>query len=214
MKKIAIYGAGGSGKEIAWMLKEINDVNPTWELIGFFDDGKSRGEKVSFNKNILGGINELNACKEELAIVLAFGNPHTISAVRNRITNTNIYFPNLIHPILWCAAMESNSLGMGNIILGGCIFSCNISIGNFNLFNGLVCLGHDVRIGSYNIFMPAVRVSGNVIIGDKNLLGVSSIVLQQLKIGEGVVLSPGSVLLHKPKNNSTYIGNPARLLKY
>ena len=214
MKKIAIYGAGGLGKEIAWMLKEINDINPTWELVGFFDDGKPKGEKISFNKNVLGGINELNEWKEELAIALTFGSPSTISLIRSKIINSNVYFPNLIHPILWSASMESNSMGIGNIIAGGCILSCDIAIGDFNLFNGMVCLGHDVKIGSCNIFMPAVRISGEVSIGDGNLFGVSSIVLQQLKIGAGVTLGPGSVLLHRPKNNSTYIGNPAKLLKY
>jgi sugar O-acyltransferase (sialic acid O-acetyltransferase NeuD family) len=214
MKKIAIYGAGGLGKEVAWMLEEINQANPTWELIGFFDDRKLKGEKISFNKNVLGGISELNEWKEELAITLAFGNPNTISLIKSKIINTNVYFSNLIHPILWCASMKSNIIGIGNIIMGGCIFSCDTIIGDFNLFNGLVCLGHDVKIGSCNVFMPAVRISGEVAIGDRNLFGVSSIVLQQLKIEEGVVLSPGSVLLHKPKNNSTYIGNPARLLRY
>ena len=62
--------------------------------------------------------------------------------------------------------------------------------------------------------MPGVRISGETTIGDGNLFGVNSIVLQQLKIGSGVRLGAGSVLMHKPKANSLYIGNPAKIFKY
>ena len=42
MKKIAIYGAGGFGREVACLLNKINEVEPTWDLVGFFDDGVTR----------------------------------------------------------------------------------------------------------------------------------------------------------------------------
>ena len=38
MKDIAIYGAGGFGKEVACLIKRINEQEPTWKLVGFFDD--------------------------------------------------------------------------------------------------------------------------------------------------------------------------------
>ena len=42
MRDIAIYGAGGLGREIACVLKKINMVTPTWNLLGFFDDDYGR----------------------------------------------------------------------------------------------------------------------------------------------------------------------------
>ena len=50
MKKIAIYGAGGFGREVACLLNKINEVKLTWELIGFFDDGLAIGTTI-FHKN-------------------------------------------------------------------------------------------------------------------------------------------------------------------
>ena len=51
MKKIAIYGAGGFGKEVACLIARINekieDDASKWELIGFFDDSKPAGTTVS-----------------------------------------------------------------------------------------------------------------------------------------------------------------------
>lgn len=214
MRNIAIYGAGGLGKEIACLIRVINESNPTWTLIGFFDDNLNAGEKISHYGEILGGIDELNRWEEELDVVLAVGDSHTKFKMFRKITNPNISFPNVICPDLWFADENSVSMGKGNIIRGGSAFSCDVSIGDFNLFNGTVTLGHDVRIGSFNTFMPAVHISGGVTIEAKNTFGTMSFVLQCLKIGTGVTLSPGSILLHTPKDNSLYIGNPAKIFKY
>ena len=55
MKKIAVYGAGGFGREVACMLRHINNIIPTWDLLGFFDDGKIIGYETGYGK-ILGGL--------------------------------------------------------------------------------------------------------------------------------------------------------------
>ena len=48
MKKIAIYGAGGFGKEVACLINRINANGGDWQLIGFFDDNtKAVGTDVS-----------------------------------------------------------------------------------------------------------------------------------------------------------------------
>lgn len=220
MQNIAIYGAGGHGREVACMLLEMNQKaeqkgqEPLWNIVGFFDDGIAKDTAISHYGKILGGINEVNAYSQPLALALAIGSPNTKKIVAEKICNPNISFPNIIHPTTWYADKSTFKIGKGNIIGGGCIISCDVKIGDFNLLNGFVNLGHDVFVGDYNAIMPGVRVSGEVHIGSRNLLGVGSIILQQIKIGDGVTLGAGGVLLTKPKNDSTYIGNPAKLLKY
>lgn len=214
MKNIAIYGAGGFGREVACTINKINEVEPTWNLVGFFDDGVEKGKIVSHFGPVLGGIDELNAYQEEINVVIAIGNPKTVKTVVERITNGNVKFPNLIYPNTYYSDKKTFVIGKGNIIQGGCCFSCNVSLGDFNVFNGAVVLGHDVNVGSFNTFMPAVRVSGEVLICDFNFFGVNSVVLQQLKIKNGVSLAAGSVLMTKPKENSLYIGVPAKREKF
>lgn len=220
MQDIAIYGAGGHGRELACLLLEMNQTavhkgqEQPWNIVGFYDDGIAKGTSVSHYGKILGGINELNAYPQPLALVLAIGNPNTKKKIAENITNSNIRFPNIILSDTWYADKSTFKIGKGNIIGGKCIISCDVKIGDFNLLNGSVNIGHDVIVGDYNAFMPGVRVSGEVHIGSRNLLGVGSIILQQIKIGDGVTLGAGGVLLTKPKNDSTYIGNPAKLLKY
>ncbi len=215
MKDIAIYGAGGFGKEIACMINRLNEIEPTWNLIGFFDDNEAlRGQSISHFALCLGGIEELNGYSQELAVVMAIGNPFVAKTIVEKIINPYIYFPNLISPSFVCADKDTFSMGKGNVIIGRSAATFNVTLGDFNVFNGEVVLGHDVRVGSFNFFMPTVRVSGEVKIGDCNFFGIGSIIIQQIKIGNNTRIAAGAVLMTKPKDGGLYIGNPAKLFKY
>ncbi len=214
MKDIAIFGAGGFGKEIACLINHINEKTPQWNLIGFFDDGKEKGLQISHHGKVLGGMAEINAYPDNLALAIAIGSPASLHGVRERITNNNIYFPNIIAPDFGISDTETFSIGEGNVIGHGCAVSCDVTIGNFNVFNADIVMGHDVKVGNYNVIMPDIRISGEVTIGEENLIGVGSIILQQIKVGNKVQLGAGSVLMTKPKDNGVYLGNPAKLFKF
>ena len=92
MKDIAIYGAGGFGREVACLIRIINEKNPTWNLIGFFDDGIEKGTKNEYGE-VLGGITEVNNFSEPLSIVIAIANPKIVSKIVTNITNLNVDFP-------------------------------------------------------------------------------------------------------------------------
>lgn len=211
MKDIAIYGAGGFGKEVACLIKRINEIEPTWNLVGFFDDKPDlKGRMISHFAPCLGGMKDLNEYNSELAVVMALGNSLTVKRLVESINNERIHYPNLVDSSYYKADPETFSLGKGNIIQGPGAVTCDVTIGDFNVLNGSVVIGHDVNIGSFNTFMPAVRISGEVTIGECNFFGVGSIVIQQIKIGNHVRLGAGSVLMTKPRNGTLYIGVPAK----
>ena len=214
IKDIAIFGAGGFGREVACLIKRINDAGGDWNLIGFFDDTMSKGTKVSHYGIVLGGIADLNSWNQQISVVIAVGSPDSIFAIRNKIQNSNVSYPNIIDPSFTVVDPATFIIGCGNIIQTGCSVSCDFQMGDYNVLNGDVSIGHDVIIGDYNVIMPAVRVSGSVCIGQKNLIGVGSIILQKLKIGTNVRLGAGAVLLTKPKDGGLYLGNPAKMFKY
>lgn len=214
MKQIAIYGAGGLGREVASVLEQLFPEKEPRDLIGFFDDGITIGTEVSHFGKVLGGIDELNSWPTPLEVALCFGDGKTAKKVYEKITNSKISFPNLISRDFLIADIETFQLGMGNIVKGGCCVTTNITIGNFNLLNGGIVIGHDATIGSFNTFMPGCKISGEVSIGNECMMGSMSFVKQQIKIGDRVRLSPLSALLTKPKDNGLYIGNPAKRFKY
>lgn len=210
MKDIAIYGAGGFGREIACLLRHINrEDSPQWNLVGFFDDGKEPGSETSYG-TVLGGIEELNSYRRPLAVVIAIGTPSTIRLIREKITNPLVCFPNIIAPNVLFFDRESTIMGQGNILTFGCRLSCNTRLGDFNVLNGCVSFGHDVSIGDYNVMMPETRLSGEVTVGNQNLFGGRSFVAQQVRIGSETTIGAGSIVLRRTKDNSLYLGNPAK----
>lgn len=218
MKKIAIYGAGGFGKEVACLIRRINNTIPNeddkWELVGFFDDGKMVDTKVSRYGKVLGDIDTLCAIDYPLAVAIAINDNKAVRRIREHITNPHITFPNLIDPSLFLVDSGTTTMGEGNIIQNGCMISCDVTIGSFNLINDHVVVGHDNVIGDFNGLMPGAHLSGGITIGNNNLLGVSSVVLQGMVIGDGVTLGANSVLMTRPKDNSTYLGVPAMRFDY
>lgn len=211
MKRIAIYGAGGLGREVAGGIQRINiGGKEQWQIVGFYDDRLPVGTSVSHYGKVLGGMDELNAVEEPLALAIAVGAPATRKRIFERITNPNITFPNLIAPSFRILDPSTFKIGQGNIIQDNCSVTCDVEIGNYNVFNGSNAMGHDVKVGDYNVLMPGVRLSGEVSVGNCNLLGVDSVVLQRVKIGSNVTLGAGSVLMTKPKDGNTYIGVPAK----
>ena len=213
MKKIAIYGAGGFGREVACLIYKINEKSPQWEFIGFFDDGIEKGSQNEYGV-VLGGMKELNNYPENLSVAIAIALPKIKEKVHKNINNPKVNFPNIISPDLVYLDEQNILIGIGNIICTGCLLSCNVKIGNFNIINGFIPIGHDTSMGDYNSIMPAVKLSGEVSIKDRNFFGVNSVVLQGVKIGDDVTVGANSLILRKTKDGMTYVGSPATIMKY
>lgn len=216
MRDIAVYGAGGFGKEVVCLINQINEFFPesdSWNFIGYFDDNKDKGTQAEYGK-VLGSVDELNSWPSPLAIAISIAQPENVKTLSERIINPLISYPNLIAPDVIFYDRDSVIFGKGNIVCSSCLISCDVSIGNFNIFNNFVTIGHDDIIGNFNSIMPAVRLSGNVTIGDCNFLGVSSIILQSFRIGNHTTIGAGSVIMRKTKDGCTYVGNPATKIEY
>jgi len=211
MKDLAIYGAGGFGREIACMIRQINEIKPTWNMKGFFDDNLL----VKENKygKILGNLEKLDNWKTPIALILAIATPAHLENLAKSITNPIVDFPNIMAPNTNIFDKESFTCGRGNLVFFGCRMSCDVTIGDFNIINGAVSLGHDVKMGSYNVLQPSTRISGDCIIGNRNFFGVHSIVLQGIRIGNNTRIGTLSVVMRKTSDDSLYFGNPAKKVK-
>ena len=208
MKDIVIYGAGGYGREIACLIKRLNTVKNEWNFLGFIDDGEPVGKKTEYGE-VLGNINFVNSYEKDLSVALAIGTPSILQKLAGDITNPKVNFPNLIAPDVLFLDRNNVRMGKGNIICAKCVVSCNVDIGDFNLFNIAVGIGHDASFGKYNVLMPNVNISGGVVIGNGNFFGVQSVVLQYIKIGNNTRIGANSVIMRKTKDDCLYIGNPA-----
>ena len=212
MKDIIIYGFGGFGHEVACLIEHINRQKPTWNVIGYADDGIAVGTECKYGK-VLGNIDFVNAYPTEVDVVIAIGSSKIQAILSQKIVNPNVSFPNVIAPNVFFFDEESVTMGKGNIITFGCRMSCNVHIGDFNVLNGNVSFGHDVEVGSYNVMFPETRISGQTKIGDRNFFGARTFVAQGLKIGNDTRIAAGSIVLRNTKGGYLYMGNPAKKIE-
>lgn len=211
MKDIAVFGAGGFGREVACLIRIINESleQPRWNFIGFFDDNVDLKGTCNEYGEVLGGKDVLNRWDTPIDIAIAIGSPAVVQKVAEGINNPNVEFPNIIAPTVTFLDKYNVIMGKGNILCTNCMVSCNVTIGNFNLFNGYIPIGHDTIIGNYNVIMPSVNISGGILMGDRNFMGLQSAILQYLKVGNDTRIGAGSIVMRNTKDGYLYTGVPA-----
>jgi len=212
MKKIAIIGAGGFGREVKLIIDAINKENPTYTLIGFYDDNVTKGTTIN-GYPVLGRVEELNNVSETLAVVVATGTPLIKKSIVRSISNDSIIFPNIIHPTS-IISEDDVKLGYGNIICAYCVITCNIIIEDFVILNLMCTVGHDTKIKNYCSFMPSVNISGEVEIGEDVYVGTGAKIINQLQVGNGTIVGAGAVVSRSLPDNCTAVGIPAKPIKF
>lgn len=211
MKKIAIVGAGGFGREVKMLIDQINDKYQRYEVLGFYDD-KEYKEPIN-GLPYLGKIEEINKVEDDLCIVIAIGNPKVKKKIVESITNEKVEFPNLIHPNV-LIGRDAVEMGKGNIICAGTIITVNIKIEDFVIFNLSCTVGHDAVIKSYSSFMPSVNISGEIVVEEEVYVGTGAKLINQLNIGAGVIVGAGAVVSKSLPPHCTAVGIPAKPIKF
>ncbi len=211
MKKIAIVGAGGFGREVKMLIDQINETNPSYEITGFYDD-KEHAEVIN-GIPYLGQVENVNKTNDPLCLAIAIGDPVTKKKVIGKITSRNIEYPNLIHPSV-IIGKDNVSFGRGNIICAGVIITVDIEIEDFVILNLSCTLGHDTKIKSFSSFMPTVNISGEVVINESVYVGTGAKIINLLEIGENTVVGAGAVVAKSLPANCTAVGIPAKPIKF
>lgn len=213
MEKIAIIGSGGFGREVQWLLEEINKNESLYHLIGFYDDGVGKGVSVN-GMEVLGGLEDLLQETEEINVVCAIGNPSTKRQIFDRLQHkANLKFPNLIHPSVNFSGY-GNKIGIGNIVCQGNIITTNITLRDFVILNLQCTVGHDTIINSFCSIMPGVNVSGEVILNEGVYIGTGAKIINQVEIGGNTIIGAGAVVFKSLPANCTAVGVPAKPIKF
>ena len=209
MKDIVIVGAGGFGREVAWLVEEINTVSPEWRLLGFLDD-MAKGSTVE-GYPILGPIEHVAELGQRVYLTCAIGDSRLRKRLVDELAEPGRRFATLVHPSVLKSAYVS--IGEGSTICAGTILTTNISIGRHCLLNLDCKVGHDSTLGDYTSCMPAVNIAGDVIIEQGCYFGLNACVINQKRVGEWSVIGAGAAVVKDIPARSLAVGVPARPIK-
>lgn len=193
MQDIVIIGAGGFGREVAALIKNCNAVTPTWNILGFVDDGKQVGEIVNGYK-ILGGIQYINQLQTPTGVCIAISLPEVRKSIHGQISNTYVFYPTLIHPSAVISDKENVQIGQGCVLCINTVLTVNINLGDFVLINAGAIINHDAIIGSYSTIMPGVNMSTGAKVQEGCYIGTGSKISKPEIISSWHKLPAGTII--------------------
>jgi sugar O-acyltransferase (sialic acid O-acetyltransferase NeuD family) len=210
MRRLYVIGTGGLAREMAQLALRIDPAQQKWQFSGYIGRDKSELGKSLPYGSVVGDDAWLAALDEACDVVLGIGYPKLRKDVVERLArNDRLSFPNVIHPTVEIDR-EWLRMGKGNVITKGCIFTCDVVLGDFNFFNWNMTVGHDCRLGSYNVVNPGSSVSGYSQLEDEILVGSGARILERRRISSRAVIGAGAVVTRDIVEEGVYIGIPAR----
>lgn len=215
MKRYAIFGASGYGREVLPLVRQKLDADLIAGAVDlvFVDDHP----KTSFLNS-----HRVMTYAEWLA---EFATSHHINvAIANSQVRKQIVQRCAVDGVSFFEVRSANVVQLDDVTLGeGAVLSpfvtltSNITIGKHFHANIYSYVGHDCVIGDFVTFAPGVMCNGNVCIEDHAYVGTGAVIKQgtpgaPLVIGRGAVIGMGAVVTKNVPPGVTVVGNPARPL--
>ncbi|MBG8552429.1 NeuD/PglB/VioB family sugar acetyltransferase [Hymenobacter guriensis] len=211
-RPLAIVGAGGLGREVLLLVRQLNEVQPTWDVIGFFDDHAPALPAIH-GVPYRGTVADLNAWPEPLHVAVAVGSSRSRAAVVERLTSAQLSFATLIHPNVALRPYQRIQVGEGCIISQSCILTTDITLGRHVLLNLGCTIGHDAVLADFCSLMPHANVGGGAQLEAEVYLGTNATVIQQVRVGARTVVGAGAVVVRPLPADCTAVGVPAVVMK-
>lgn len=207
LHELLVVGAGGSGREVAWLAREIHGealqitfaVEPRWLSAATVDDipvvplERSECAKI---RNFVVAVGDLNERRRLAETCESFGMSPAA----------------LVHP----SAIHSSrvTFGEGSIVCAGAIITTNVQIGRHVHINIGCSISHDVVLGDFATLSPGVRLAGHVHVEHDVFLGTGATVIngtagRPLVLGHGAIVAAGACVTHTVPSGALVAGVPA-----
>lgn len=207
MKDIVIIGAGGVGRETAWIIEQINIRKPTWNIIGFVDDNEEVWNSEINGYKVIGNLSYLNALENKPYVIIAIANYKVKKSIVNKLED-RFQFATIIHPDVYLN--RTVEIGKGSIVYPGVIMTTNISIWKHVIISPKCGIGHDSIIKDYASILWNVNISGFDIIEEGTIIGSGATIIQNKRIGSEAIIGAGSVVVKDIESASTNVGVPTK----
>lgn len=206
-RKLVIFGAGGHGRELAWLAEQIG-----WKKSDLFFI-------VDKPQYLTQPVNGIPVCllddikhQEETGYVVALGDALARERSANLCEQAGLIATSLIHPKIELS--PSVAIGQGAVICAGTIITTNIQIGRQVHINIGCTISHDAVLGDYTTLSPGVNIAGHVQLGKHVFIGTGATIINgnadnPLTIGDGALIAAGACVTTSVEPGAMVAGVPA-----
>jgi sugar O-acyltransferase (sialic acid O-acetyltransferase NeuD family) len=213
-RDVVIYGAGGFGREVGWLIRQCSESGWSATVRCFIDDNLANHGKLINNVPVF----SLQQAADHFGgafVVGGVGAPQTRATLIQRALAAGFKPITVIHPRVECS--EYVTIGTGTLICAGNILTIDIVLGEQVQINLDCTIGHDVQLGDYTTLAPGVHVSGCVITGKRVYIGTGAVIIngtpdKPIIIEDDAVIGAGACVTKSVPAGITVVGVPARPL--
>jgi sugar O-acyltransferase (sialic acid O-acetyltransferase NeuD family) len=207
LKPLVILGASGFGREVAWLVQEINQHTPTWNVLGFIDRNPRVLDGLEVPFPLLGDEKSFTDWNSVYA-VCAIGAPEVRKQVVERLAARGVRWASLIHPTAFVGF--GSTIGEGAVICRYAGVTVNAQVGRHVHINLKAGVDHDTRVGDFCTLSPFVDVAGQAVLEEGVFLGTHAAVLPKARVGAWSKIGAGSVVLRSVQPGQAVLGVPAK----
>lgn len=212
---IIIIGAAQHARVVSHIIQNSKFTNKKYSIVGFIDDNKKlHGTNLDKIPILDSFVNVNDIMKKTNSQYFVIGISHRHLDIRKKyfelLSKMKFKSINVIHDSV--IIDKTSIIGNGNVINAGCIVNAFVQIGNNCVVYSGSIIEHEDVIGN-NVFIgPGVVLTADVRIGDNTLVGVGTKIVPHITIGNNVKIGAGSVVIDDIPDNTTVVGNPAKII--
>ena len=212
MEEIAIYGAGGMAREVAWLIELCNESGAAYETVCFIYDFDLEPGTMVNGIPVL-SLNDVSQHFPRAAVIGGIGSPQGRQSTMDKASVAGFNTATIIHPQTEYSRFVD--IGEGTVICAGSILTVNIAIGRHVQINMACTIAHDAVIGNFTTLSPGVHIAGRVHLGQRVFVGIGAVIIngspgKPLQIGDDSIIGAGACVTKSVPPGTTVVGVPAK----
>ncbi|OQA18434.1 MAG: putative acetyltransferase EpsM [Chloroflexi bacterium ADurb.Bin360] len=213
-RKVAIYGAGGFAKEVAFLVEVCAQHGENLRPVCYVDDDTTHHHTFLHDLPVM-SLEEARNQFPDALMAMGVGSPQVRARLVEKAARVGFDFVTLIHPGV--ERSKFVEIGLGTVICAGSILTVDIVLGQHVQVNLDCTIGHDVVMDDFATLAPGVHVSGFVRLGKCAYVGTGATIIngtpgEPLVIGDNVVVGAGACVTKSIPDGLVVVGVPARPL--